>query len=47
MIYYHHKQLNDILGYQTDEEECAQNVIIFFFGFALGAFSAKAFLHVP
>lgn len=41
MIYCHHKQLDDFLSYQTDEEQCVQHMIAFFFVFAQRAFSEE------
>lgn len=37
-IYYYRKWLRDILSHQPDEEQCAENMIVFLFVFALGAF---------
>ena len=48
MIYCRHKQQNDILSHQADEELCAQNLIVFFFSlfFSQRAFSKLTLLHV-
>lgn len=44
-IYYHYSQLNDILSHQTDEEQCAQKMIVFFLVyFSIGCFQCADFI---